>query len=45
MTQLPVFDFGLGETANMIRSSVQSFAAAEIAPRAAKIDHNNNFPA
>jgi isovaleryl-CoA dehydrogenase len=45
LTQLPVFDFGLGETANMIRSSVQSFAAAEIAPRAAKIDHNNNFPA
>ncbi len=45
MTQLPVFDFGLGETANMIRSSVQSFAAAEIAPRAAKIDHDNNFPA
>ena len=33
--QLPALDFGLGETADMIRDSVRSFAADEIAPRAA----------
>ncbi len=37
-------DFGLGETVDMLRSEVQSFAAAEIAPRAAAIDHDNEFP-
>jgi len=38
------FNFGLGETADMLRESVRSFAAARIAPRAAEIDHSNSFP-
>ena len=40
----PGLDFGLGETADMIRSSVESFAQAEIAPRAEEIDASNEFP-
>jgi isovaleryl-CoA dehydrogenase len=42
--RLPGLDFGLGETADMLRAQVESFAADEIAPRAADIDHINNFP-
>ena len=42
--QMPGLDFGLGETADMIRSSVESFAQAEIAPRAEEIDVSNEFP-
>jgi isovaleryl-CoA dehydrogenase len=38
------FNFGLGETADMLRESVRSFAAARIAPRAADIDRSNSFP-
>lgn len=38
------FDFGLGETLNLLRHSVAQFAAAEIAPRAAQIDSSNDFP-
>ncbi|HUA77745.1 MAG TPA: isovaleryl-CoA dehydrogenase [Acetobacteraceae bacterium] len=38
-------DFGLGETAEMLRREVQAFAADEIAPRAAAIDRENAFPA
>ena len=41
---MPGLDFGLGETADMIRSSVESFAQAEIAPRAEEIDASNEFP-
>ena len=41
---LPAFDFGLGETADMIRDSVASFAADQIAPRAAEIEVSNKFP-
>ena len=37
-------DFALGDTADMLRDSVRSFAAAEIAPRAAEIDRTNAFP-
>ncbi len=43
--RLPGLDFGLGETADMLRDQVASFAAAEIAPRAAAIDRDNDFPA
>ncbi|MFP6773829.1 MAG: isovaleryl-CoA dehydrogenase [Alphaproteobacteria bacterium] len=41
---LPAFDFGLGETADMIRDSIAAFAADNIAPRAAEIDASNKFP-
>ena len=37
-------NFGLGETADMLRESVADFASAEIAPRAAEIDRSNEFP-
>ena len=43
--QFSSLNFGLGETAEMIRDSVNAFAREEIAPRAAEIDHNNEFPA
>jgi isovaleryl-CoA dehydrogenase len=42
--QLPSLNFDLGETADMLRDSVRSFAAAEIAPHAAEIDRSNQFP-
>src|SRR6267154_6489255 len=38
------FDFGLGETADMLRESVRSFAGDKIAPRADEIDRSNTFP-
>jgi isovaleryl-CoA dehydrogenase len=38
------FDFGLGATIDVLRSTVATFAGKEIAPRAAKIDRNNSFP-
>ena len=38
------FDFGLGETADMLRDSVRGFAADKIAPRADEIDRSNTFP-
>jgi isovaleryl-CoA dehydrogenase len=38
------FDFGLGETADMLRRSVSGFAAQRIAPRADEIDRTNTFP-
>src|SRR2546421_12554066 len=38
------FDFGLGETADMLRASVRGFAADRIAPRADEIDRSNIFP-
>ena len=41
----PALDFDLGENADMLRDSVRSFAADEIAPRAEKIDESNEFPA
>ncbi len=44
ISQYSVFNFGLGETADMIRESVNAFARDEIAPRAAAIDENNEFP-
>ncbi len=41
---LPMFDFGLGETADALRDAVSAFAADEIAPRAAEIDRTDQFP-
>ena len=42
--RLPGLNFDLGETADMLRSTVEAFAAEEIAPRAAAIDRDNQFP-
>ncbi len=39
-----VFNFDLGESADMIRDSARRFADKEIAPRAAAIDRDNAFP-
>ena len=41
---LPGLDFDLGETADMLRDTVQGFAADEVAPRAAEIDSSDEFP-
>jgi isovaleryl-CoA dehydrogenase len=38
------FNFDLGETADMIRTTARDFAQDEIAPRAAEIDRTNQFP-
>jgi len=38
------FDFGHGETLNLLRDTVRQFAAAEVAPLAAQVDANNEFP-
>jgi isovaleryl-CoA dehydrogenase len=40
----PSFNFDLGETAEMIRTTARDFAQDEIAPRAAEIDRSNQFP-
>jgi isovaleryl-CoA dehydrogenase len=40
----PTFNFDLGETADMIRTTARDFAQDEIAPRAAEIDRTNQFP-
>jgi isovaleryl-CoA dehydrogenase len=37
-------NFELGETVDILRESVRSFATREIAPRAAEIDRSNEFP-
>jgi isovaleryl-CoA dehydrogenase len=37
-------NFELGETVDILRESVRSFATREIAPRAAEIDRTNEFP-
>ncbi|WP_447957873.1 isovaleryl-CoA dehydrogenase [Vreelandella sp. EE7] len=37
-------DFGLDEDMTMLRREVNAFAASEIAPRAAEIDQQNEFP-
>jgi len=43
--EYPSLNFDLGETADMMRDSVRTFAADHIAPRAAEIDESNEFPA
>ncbi len=45
MSSVPQLRFFLGESVDMLREAVQAFAAREIAPRAARIDHDNLFPA
>lgn len=40
----PSLNFDLGETADMIRDTVQGFAQKEIAPLAAEIDRTDVFP-
>ena len=37
-------DFALGETLDLLRDQVRAFAARELAPRAAAIDRDNQFP-
>ena len=44
MLNFPSLNFALGEEIDMLRATVQQFAADEIAPRAAAIDHSNQFP-
>ncbi|MCG5511243.1 isovaleryl-CoA dehydrogenase [Ectothiorhodospira lacustris] len=44
MSHFPTLDFALGNEINMLRDAVAEFAAAEIAPRAADIDRENQFP-
>lgn len=39
-----VLNFGLGSDIDMLRDSVNKFCQAELAPRAADIDLENNFP-
>jgi isovaleryl-CoA dehydrogenase len=41
---LPGLDFQLGPEIDALRDTVQHFARAEIAPRAAAIDRNDQFP-
>ena len=41
---IPMLNFDLGETADMLRASITDFAAKEIAPRAAEVDKLNEFP-
>ncbi|MDR6990942.1 isovaleryl-CoA dehydrogenase [Luteimonas sp. 3794] len=42
--RIPSIDFQLGEEIEMIRESVQDFAAQEIAPLATRADEDNQFP-
>lgn len=44
-THYPSLNFGLGDTIDALRDTVHRFAQQEIAPRAADIDRENNFPA
>ena len=41
---LPGLNFQLGEDIDALRDAVQTFAQAEIAPRAAEIDRSDQFP-
>ncbi|MBX9834965.1 MAG: isovaleryl-CoA dehydrogenase [Burkholderiaceae bacterium] len=41
---MPGLNFQLGEEIDALRDAVRNFAQAEIAPRAAEIDHSDQFP-
>ncbi len=43
-TSYPSLNFGLGEEIDMMREMVRQFSENEIAPRAAQIDKDNEFP-
>ena len=40
----PTLNFDLGETADLLRDTVMTFAADHVAPRAREIDESNEFP-
>ena len=44
MIHLPSLNYDLGETVDLLRDAVRDFAQAEIAPLAADIDRENEFP-
>jgi isovaleryl-CoA dehydrogenase len=44
MLDFPSLSFNHGETIDLLRSTVQQFAADELAPRAEAIDRSNTFP-
>ncbi|MGO1766673.1 MAG: acyl-CoA dehydrogenase family protein, partial [Advenella sp.] len=41
---LPGLNFDLGQDLDMLRDAVADFAKAEIAPRAAQLDRDDQFP-
>ena len=43
-TAYPTLNFGLGEEIDMLRDAVYQMCAVELAPRAAQIDKDNEFP-
>ena len=42
--QLPALNFDFGETADMIRDTVMTFASDHVAPLAAEVDRTDKFP-
>src|SRR5581483_4441797 len=42
--RMPSLNFDLGEDLDALREAVRQFAAKEIAPIAAQVDHDNEFP-
>jgi len=44
MSHMAILNFSLGEDIDMLRDTINKFAADEIAPRAAAIDEENLFP-
>ncbi|GGB91625.1 isovaleryl-CoA dehydrogenase [Marinobacterium zhoushanense] len=44
ISEFTSLNFGLGETLDMLREQINTFASREIAPRAEEIDRENAFP-